>query len=124
MRKLWVGLVVAAVVSLAGCSSGQSEDPTPTPSPAPDDQPAQVSLVDGVVDPPALRLRVGVGEPVRVEFTADHAGELHVHSRPEDIYLAYDEGTTLLEFIVEVPGVVEVESHDNDRLLVFKVEAR
>jgi hypothetical protein len=54
--------------------------------------------------------------------TSDEAGELHVHSDPEQT-LSYDEGTTTLELTVDQPGVVEVERHEPEAL-VLQLEVR
>ncbi len=63
------------------------------------------------------RVEGKVGEPVTVEITADKAGELHVHSTPEQ-EIEFGTGTTTHEVTIESPGVVEVESHDPDTVVV------
>ena len=52
----------------------------------------------------------------------DEAGELHVHSTPEQD-LAYEAGTSEHEIAVDRPGVVEVENHDPDSI-VLQLEVR
>ena len=53
---------------------------------------------------------------------ADEAGELHVHSKPEQ-EIAYPEGTSSNELSFDKPGVFAVESHDlGITLIEFKVD--
>ena len=51
-------------------------------------------------------------------MTADVPGEIHVHSDPEQ-ELEYDAGTTTVEIApIDQPGVVDVESHTLDAVIV------
>jgi hypothetical protein len=72
--------------------------------------------------PNGERVELGVGETLVLTVTADAAGELHVHSTPEQ-EIAYDEGTSEHEITVDRPGVVEVESHEPDQV-VLQLEVR
>ncbi len=63
------------------------------------------------------RVDVKAGEPVTLNVTADAAGEIHVHSNPEQ-ELEYDAGETTLTLTIDQPGIVEVESHDLDKVIV------
>jgi len=126
---------VAAVllaVSAAACSSDESDpaaESTREPaasSPAgpgaatstapPAEVPAGPSLVvriDGdEVSPNAAELDLGRGEPLILRITADRAGELHVHSRPEQ-YVEFEEGSSVHELVIDAPGTVEVEEHES-----------
>ena len=47
---------------------------------------------------------------------ADKAGEIHVHSSPEQ-ELQYAAGTTDKTITLDQPGVVEMESHTLDKLI-------
>ena len=52
---------------------------------------------------------------------ADAAGEIHVHRTPEQEYV-YGNGTTTLKLTpIDRPGVVEVETHD-PQLVVVQLE--
>jgi len=103
-------------------SSTPEETPEETPEPS---EPAvqEIELVfEGGEAPPVERVQVGVGERVALVVTSDAAGELHVHSDPEQT-LAYDAGTTRLPLTIDRPGVVEVERHE-PAALVLQLEVR
>jgi len=133
--RVLVTTVTAALV-ISGCGASQETAPvdeTPTPaasSPPPADSPSPSTplsettdpegkgvLVDVTVDgdeiaPNGARIEAEVGEPVIVTVDADRAGELHVHSTPEQV-IAFDQGSTQHELVIDQPGVVEVEEHDS-----------
>ncbi|WP_232676164.1 hypothetical protein [Nocardioides sp. R-C-SC26] len=71
------------------------------------------------VTPNGDRVKVDVDQPIDLIVTADEPGELHVHSEPEQSF-EYEGGgaTTTIELQIARPGVVEVESHDLDELVV------
>ncbi len=131
-------LVTTGTASLviSGCGAAQETAPvdeTPTPaasspppadSPSPSAPPSETTepegkgvLVDVTVDgdeiaPNGARIEAEVGEPIIVTVDADRAGELHVHSTPEQV-IAFDQGSTQHELVIDQPGVVEVEEHDS-----------
>ncbi len=72
--------------------------------------------------PNGERVELAVGQTLVLQVTSDEAGELHVHSTPEQD-LAYEAGTSEHEITVDRPGVVEVESHDPDSI-VLQLEVR
>lgn len=72
--------------------------------------------------PNGERVEMAVGQTLVLQVTADEAGELHVHSTPEQD-LAYEAGTSEHEITIDRPGVVEVESHDPDSI-VLQLEVR
>ena len=141
---------LAALALVGACSSDPepetAPDPTPSasttaaaPSPSPSDQesteasteasapepegPALAVTVDGdTVTPNAEELTATVGEPITITFTADRAGELHVHAKPEQ-YVEFTEGTTTAELVIDVPGSVEIEEHETGAV-VAQVEVR
>ena len=57
------------------------------------------------------------GKPLKLHIVADKPGEMHVHSSPEQ-EIEYAEGTTDKTLTLDQPGVVEVESHHLDKLIV------
>ena len=133
--RVLVTTVTAALV-ISGCGASQETAPvdeTPTPaasnpppadSPSPSTPPSETTgpegkgvLVDVTVDgdeiaPNGARIEAEVGEPIIVTVDADRAGELHVHSTPEQV-IAFDQGSTQHELVIDQPGVVEVEEHDS-----------
>lgn len=104
---------------------GRAEQPgdsgqTPTPTASPSTPPAEaesaapsieVRINGEKVAPNAEELSLGVGETMVWEIVSDRAGELHVHSKPEQ-YVEFGDGETRAEMTVETPGSVEVEDHE------------
>lgn len=72
--------------------------------------------------PNGERVELEVGQTLVLTITADAAGELHVHSTPEQ-EVTYDAGTSEHEITIDRPGVVEVESHEPD-MVVLQLEVR
>lgn len=93
-------------------SSGPSGD-EPSRSQAAKPAPADLAVVvDGAeITPNAQAISVDVGDPLSVSVEADRAGELHVHSKPEQ-YFPFQPGETSFELTVQTPGSVEVEDDD------------
>lgn len=132
-----VVLVLAA--SLSACGGDGDADPpateqTSTSSPsdtasdpgsesAADDSVAiTVTREDGSFTPNGERVELGVDQALVLTIEADEAGEIHVHSTPEQD-ITYDAGTSEHEIVVDRPGVVEVESHDPD-VILLQLEVR
>jgi hypothetical protein len=140
-RRVRVATTAAAVITLAalglsGCASADDTEPedSATTSSTPTDsgssststKPAGV-VVDITFDgdnvtPNGERIDAKVGEPVTLNIDADAAGELHVHSTPEQ-EIAYDAGTSTHKVIFDQPGIVDIESHNLDKVVV-QVEVR
>ncbi|GAA0985677.1 hypothetical protein ENKNEFLB_01692 [Nocardioides aquaticus] len=93
-------------------SSGPSGD-EPSRSQVAEPAPADLAVVvDGAeITPNAQEISVDVGDPLSVSVEADRAGELHVHSKPEQ-YFPFQPGETSFELTVQTPGSVEVEDDD------------
>ncbi len=112
-RRLAVLVTVTAMLSLTACGG---DDPAPT-----DNQGTkQIAITfDGdTVTPNGERIDVAVGQKIELDVTADSAGEIHVHSNPEQ-ELDYDEGSTTLTLDpIDQPGVVDVESHQLEQTIV------
>lgn len=136
-------LVAGLVLALGACgadddSSAVDETPaaqtssTPAPSgSAGEDEPAaeetedpyegsvvvEMTFEGGTASPLGERVQAEVGQPIVFLVTADEPGELHAHTT-EELTLEYPAGESELTMVVEQPGVVEVESHDLDAILV------
>ncbi len=128
-RTVLAACVATALLALSGCggsddepsSADRSASSTPTPSqtkkPAPTGTVVDVTIKGDSVTPNGDRVDVEVGEPVTINVTSDREGELHVHSTPEQ-ELEYGVGKTTLELTVDTPGVVDVEDHVADVVVV------
>ena len=117
MRRplLVLGSLACSLVLLAGCAE---DEPTASGGggSGTSSDPIQVTVQDGEITPQGDRVQVEPGT-IHFEVTADTAGELGVHTEPEQ-YLEFKEGTTSVDVTIEQPGVYEVESHDPDVVVV------
>jgi hypothetical protein len=145
--RVVVGTVLATVLALGGCGSDdgggeEAADPSPsagesstTPSesasaspssptqePSPAGTTVEVTIQGDRVSPSGERVRTGVGEPVTFAVDADTRGELHAHSSPEQ-EIAFPAGRSEHTLTFDRPGVVEVELHDPE-VVVVQLEVR
>jgi len=113
MRRHLAALTV--LVTTLGLASACSDDePTDTGG---ETKTIEIKFSKGTVTPNGDRVEVGVGQPIDLVVEADEAGEIHMHSEPEQEF-EYAAGTTTFEIEIDKPGVVEVESHDLDKTIV------
>jgi cytoskeletal protein RodZ len=117
----------ASASDSASASESTSESASATPSddtqtPEPERPTIEITFEGDTVTPNGERVAVPLGEEIDLVVTADAPGELHVHSTPEQ-ELAYEAGTSTLPLVIDQPGVVEVESHDLE-LVVVQLEVR
>ena len=114
MQRLRVAGALLAAIALAGTVTGCGQDDEPA-----SDEPVVIDITfqDGKVEPNGDRVEVGVDQPIDLVVTADEAGSVHVHSDPEQEF-AFEAGTETFKFSVGRPGVIEVESHDPDQIIV------
>ncbi len=77
----------------------------------------KVRFADGKVTPNGDRIEVETGQEVQFVVAADEPGEIHVHSDPEQL-LEYGEGEEQFKLEFDKPGVVEVESHNLEEIIV------
>lgn len=147
MRRALAAAALAALV-LTGCGTDDADGPaaaespteasgspstgsapaSPTPSPTDSatdddtDDAIEIEIEGDRIEPNGMRVKVGVGEEVRLAVESDRAASLHVHSSPEQT-LEVDKGETLLTLTIERPGVVDIEEHDTG-LVVVQLEVR
>jgi hypothetical protein len=115
-RTMLVGALIVTVVGLAGCGGDSSgDDPTSHPSTKP--QVIQITIKGDTVSPNGKKVDVAINQPVTLDVTADKAGEIHVHSTPEQ-EIEYDAGESTHTITIDRPGVVEVESHALEKVIV------
>lgn len=113
-----IGRLLAIVATLLGmmaftaaCGGDDTHSTTGTKT-------IRVSFTGNDVTPNGDLVTVARGEPVKLEVTADTAGEIHVHSDPAKEY-QYGVGTTSLSLgSFDVPGRIEIESHALDKTIV------
>lgn len=128
-------LVVTATLSACGGDTDGDTDtvadpPATSQSPSADGESVAVgdtvamavTREDDGFTPNGERVELEVGQTLVLTIDADEAGELHVHGTPEQD-IAYDAGTSEHEITIDRPGVVEVESHDPD-LILLQLEVR
>jgi hypothetical protein len=129
-RLVAAALVGAAAVALAGCggsaSNGTTKDeasdqltatPSATTSPAGDAKVIAVTITADSVTPSGTKVEVKRNQPVVLRIDAVAAGEIHVHSTPEK-QIEFPAGKSEVTLTIDQPGVVDVEDHSLDKLIV------
>jgi hypothetical protein len=120
-----LGLVLGGCGSSSAGNAGATEEagqelsasPSPTAPPAPASKVIDVTISKDAVTPSGDRIAVKVNQPVVLEIDAVAAGELHVHSSPEK-HIAFPAGKSQVTFSIDRPGIIEVEDHALNRLIV------
>ncbi|MDZ7882522.1 MAG: hypothetical protein U5N53_06240 [Mycobacterium sp.] len=129
MRTLIAATVVltGAVLATAGCTSSTGQQPdrsSATAAPALSDQQAppervviDVTIKNGQATPVNQQVQAAVRQPIIIRVTSDAEDELHVHASPEHTFAVKPESPQSFQFEVEVPGKVDVELHDLNRVV-------
>lgn len=117
MRRTLIILatLVVAALSLTACSdpgSSSSSSQGGTGGTTID-----ITIKNGKVTPHGDRVKSKVGEPVTLKIDADTSGEIHVHSTPEQ-EIKFDKGTSTKKLTIDQPGIVDVEDHTLDQVIV------
>lgn len=118
----------SAVESGTGSPSAttSSAAPSSTPSGTPSGQPTKsapigttikVTIRGDTVSPNGTRVKVKKGEPITLQIDADTPGEIHVHSTPEQ-EIEFDEGRSMKKLTITQPGIVDVEDHALEQVIV------
>jgi hypothetical protein len=122
-------VLVSTVLALAvaGCGSDDSGSGSGSDSSVVKKDSSGTSTVDitfkgDTVTPSGAKVEVKAGDPLKLHITADKAGEIHVHSSPEQ-HIEYGAGTTDKTLTIDQPGVIDVESHSLDKL-IFQLTVR
>jgi hypothetical protein len=133
-RVLAAGVAVALLLLTGACGAGSEENGAAegkevhaTPMAQASATPAGAKLVHvkvtrDSIDPQGEKLEVKKGQPVVLDIDAEVAGELHVHSSPEQ-HIEYPAGKSQASLTIDRPGIIEVESHTLDKL-VLQLEVR
>lgn len=115
-------LHVVALVVLVGCGSDDSKDAVSPKKDSSGTTTLDITFKGDTVKPEGVTVKVEAGKPLKLHIVADKPGELHVHSSPEQ-EIEYEAGTTEKTLTLDQPGVVEMESHNLDKL-VAQLEVR
>lgn len=122
-----VALMTGLTLMLAGC--GDDEGPSRTPgdndvvasTEVPETPPAgttiRVRISGDKVSPSGESVKADRGKPVNLAIVSDRPGELHVHSTPEQ-QIAFPKGASSATITIDQPGVVDIEDHELDQLIV------
>lgn len=129
MKTLIAATVVltGAVLATAGCTSSTGQQPdrsSATAAPALSDQQAppervviDVTIKNGQATPVNQQVQAAARQPIIIRVTSDAEDELHVHASPEHTFAVKPETLQSFQFEVEVPGKVDVEMHDLNRVV-------
>jgi hypothetical protein len=112
-RRALAALAVAVSVALTGCSSSSSASNTGAGGRTTID----ITFKNGTVTPHGGRVKVRVGKPVTLHIAADAAGQIHVHSTPEQ-RIDFTAGVSDKRLTINRPGIVDVEDHVLDTVIV------
>lgn len=114
-RSLAAAAVALATLTLA---TACGDEESPSDSGSSDPKVIKVTFEDDSVTPNGERIEVATGQDIELEVTAEEAGEVHVHSTPEQ-ELEYPAGeSTVVIKGIDQPGTVDVESHSLDQVIV------
>ena len=115
-RAVVVLLSLVVLVTVTSCGSDGTTS-TGAGTDRSDSVTIDITLKGGTVKPSGSKVKVKAGAPVHLHIVADKAGELHVHSSPEQ-HLEFDVGTTDKTLTIDQPGLVDIEDHALDKLIV------
>lgn len=113
MRRVLPALVVLLCAMATTTACGDDSDDGGTSEP----KVIEITVSGDTVTPNGERIGVDVDQPVDLVVEADQPGEIHVHSTPEQ-ELTYEAGTETFKLSFDRPGIVEVESHTLDKIIV------
>lgn len=121
-RSAAVIAAVLAVLTLgltAACSSSSNNSSTSQGTDTSNRKVIAITFAGGRVTPIAESVDVNVGQTVVLDITADVAGEIHVHSTPEQ-HVEYGVGHTQVPLnAITLPGTIEVESHSLEKTILI-----
>lgn len=107
----WITLSCLVGAALSGCGDDEKDNSSE------DAVVVQITFQDGQVEPNGERIDVDAGQPIDLQVIADEPGEIHIHSDPEE-EIPYEAGEQTIEIQIDKPGVVEVESHELEQVIV------
>ena len=118
VRSLLVVLttLVVAGTALTSCSDGSGSSQG-SGSGSGSGTSIDITIKGGKVTPNGERVKAKVGSPITLKIDADEAGEIHVHSTPEQ-EIEFAKGTSTKKLTIKQPGIVDVEDHALDQVIV------
>ncbi len=102
--------------SAAPSDSGSPSAPSSSPT-RPSGTSVDITIKGGKATPNGDRVKAELDEPITLRITADTAGELHVHSTPEQ-EVAFPKGASTRTLTITKPGIVDVEDHATEQVIV------
>ena len=90
---------------------------TPSKQPTPDQVVIDVSIAGDTITPVGSRVQAKPNQEIVLNIESDRAGELHVHSTPEQTP-AFERGKSTVVLQIDRPGLVEVEDHESGTVVV------
>ena len=108
--------LLVAALSLTACSDDSSSGSS-SGSSGGSGTTVDITIKDGKVSPNGERVNAKVGQPVTLNIDADRAGEIHVHSTPEQ-EIEFAKGTSTKKLTIDQPGIVDVEDHALEQVIV------
>jgi hypothetical protein len=116
MRRTLAAAAVLLATAVLATACGDSEAPPDSGSSEP--KVIEVTFDGDSVTPSGERVEVAKGQDIKLDVSADEAGEIHVHSSPEQ-ELKYPAGESTLKIDgIDQPGTVDVESHTLEKVIV------
>lgn len=126
-----VAVLAGALLVLSGCggsggghggtsSTTTEADITAAPTPANahlSGTVVRIKITGHSVTPDGSEVQATRGKPVTLLIDASAAGALHVHSSPEH-FIAFPAGVSAATLTFKNPGVIDVESHTLNKLIV------
>jgi hypothetical protein len=121
LRTSLLAVVASLLLALAGCgSAGDSASQAGSQGGSQDSSDSvtiDITVKDKDVKPSGSKVKVKAGTPIHLRISSDMDGELHVHSSPEQ-EIEFKTGTTEKTLTIKQPGVVDVEIHQLDKVVV------
>ena len=138
-RHILTAAAVVAVLTLSGCADDEPsatpaadttgvsptteaespEESASEPEPDPGGRVAAITIEGDSALPIAEQVEMGTGEALTLAVDSDRAGELHVHSSPEQV-VEFPAGASEHVLTFDKPGTVDIEEHDTG-VLLFRV---
>jgi hypothetical protein len=101
----------------SGSSSSGSSGSGTSSATSPAGTSIDITIKGDTVSPNGRRIKVQVDAPVTLHIDADQAGEIHVHSTPEQ-EIEFPKGTSTRRLTISTPGIVDVEDHALEQVIV------